>query len=384
MHASTRLPRLLLTAALLLAAGGPAAALEQVVTKKDGHESTLEGRVVATAQDGGLLLLGRDGVLWPVQPQELVKKNVDERPFLPFTAEEMSQRMLAELPKGFEVYRTAHYLICYSTTREYAQWCGSLFERLYKAFSNYWTHRGFDLKEPLFPLVAIVFSDRESYIRFAQAELGEAAQSIIGYYSLQTNRMTLYDLTGVEASGRPRKSRGASAQIKQFLARPGAEQIVATVVHEATHQIAYNCGLHARLSDCPLWFSEGIAIYFETPDLSNAKGWRKIGDVNGPRLERFRNYLRQRAPGSLETLISDDKRFRDTSRALDAYAETWSLTYFLINQRPKQYLQYLEMLSRKKPLMWDTPETRLAEFQKIFGNLKKLDTDFLRYMARMQ
>jgi hypothetical protein len=377
-------PRLncLLVTALLLSAGGHAVALDQVVTKKDGHESTLEGRVVVTAQDGGLLLLARDGVLWAVQPQELVKTSKDERPFQALAADEMARRMLAELPKGFDVHHTAHYLICYNTTREYAQWCGSLFERLYRAFANYWTHRGFELKEPQFPLVAIVFADRASYIRFAQAELGEAAEAIIGYYSLQTNRMTMYDLMGVESPGRAR--RGASAQIKQFLTKPGAEQIVATVVHEATHQIAYNCGLQARFSDCPLWFSEGIALYFETPDLKNAKGWGKIGERNWPRLERFRSYVEKRPAESLATLLSDDKRFRDTSRSLDAYAEAWSLTYFLINQRPKQYIEYLQRLSQKKPMVWDTPEVRLAEFQKAFGDLKKLDAEFLRYMARAQ
>jgi len=52
------------------------------------------------------------------------------------------------------------------------------------------------------------------------------------------------------------------AQIKQILAQPDALQTVSTIVHEATHQIAFNCGLHTRLSDCPVWFSEGIAMYF--------------------------------------------------------------------------------------------------------------------------
>ena len=175
-----------------------------------------------------------------------------------------------------------------------------------------------------------------------------------------------------------------AAQINQILAQPAALQTVATIVHEATHQIAFNCGLHARLSDCPLWFSEGIAMYFETPDLRSAKGWSGIGAVNSPRLERFLEYLERRPANSLETLLRDDTRFRDPKQALDAYAEAWALTYFLMYQHPKEYIAYLAMLSKKKPLLEDGPEKRLDEFRRVFGELKPLDVEFLVYMSRLR
>ena len=97
-----------------------------------------------------------------------------------------------------------------------------------------------------------------------------------------------------------------------MLAQPQAEPLVATIIHEATHQIAFNCGLQTRFADIPLWVSEGIAVYFETPDLTNSKGWKEIGAVNRPRLDRFREYLTRRPADSLSTLISDDTRLRDS------------------------------------------------------------------------
>jgi len=161
--------------------------------------------------------------------------------------------------------------------------------------------------------------------------------------------------------------------------------MVATIVHEATHQIAYNCGLHARFSDCPLWFSEGIAIYFETPDVSSAKGWSTVGAVNLPRLAQFRDYARRRPSDSLVSLLRDGTRFRDTSKGLDAYAEAWALTYFLLKQRPKQYVEYLRTLSAKEPAKSDDPEIRLHEFKRAFGpDLKRLDSDFLRFILRLR
>ena len=300
--------------------------MDQVTLRGEGKKLEVTGRVLVEAQDGGLLLLGRDGVLWQIPPEEQVRHTSDAAPFKPLTRDEMTKRVLAQLPQGFEVHATKHYLIFYDTSSAYAKWCGSLFEELYQAFTNYWTRNGFELTEPEFPLVAVVFADKQSYLKFSQPELGGAGESIIGYFSLTSNRMTMYDLTGLESQGRGHGRVGMSAQVKQILAQPEALRTVSTIVHEATHQIAFNCGLHTRLSDCPMWFSEGIAVYFETPDLRNAKGWGGIGTtVNRPRLEQFQLYLPTRPANSLETLIRDDKRLTDPNRALDAYAEAWAL-----------------------------------------------------------
>jgi hypothetical protein len=342
------------------------------------------GQIKVTAKDGGVLLLAADGTLWAVEPKDLVSRTSDDEPFEPLAREALARQIIAELPGGFDVLSTRHYTICYNTSRDYAAWCAALFERLYKGFTNFWTRKGFKLEEPEFPLVAIVFDSRESYAKYSEGELGKAAASIVGYYSLRTNRVTMYDLTGQE-SLRAGVARGNSAQINRIVSQPEMEALVSTVIHEATHQIAFNCGLQTRYADIPLWVSEGIAVYFETPDLNTDKGWRTIGAVNGSRLERFREYLNARPQGSLKSLIADDKRFRDTRNALDAYAEAWALNYYLIRQHPKQYVAYLKMLSEKKQLLWDDPEERTKEFQAAFGdNLGQLDADFVRQIQKLR
>jgi len=362
----------------------PAFSVDSVTFKRDGKTTSVEGRLLVKAQDDGLLVLARDGTIWAIPPEEQVEHTSDDRAFEPFSRDEMAKRLSAELPQGFRVLQTNHYLIFFDTSPAYAQWCGSLFERLYMAFTNFWTRKGFELAQPEFPLVAVVFADKQSYQKFSKPELGEAGESIIGYFGLTSNRMTMYDLTGVEAQGRGAARNRTAAQINQILAQPDALRTVATIVHEATHQIAFNCGLHTRLSDCPRWFSEGIAEYFETPDLHSAKGWSGAGSVNQPRLEQFVQYLNSRPADSLETLIRDDRRFLDTKRSLDAYSEAWALTYFLIRQHPKEYIAYLGMLSKKKPLLQDAPDKRLDQFHQAFGELRDLDAEFLRYMSRVR
>jgi hypothetical protein len=76
---------------------------------------------------------------------------------------------------------------------------------------------------------------------------------------------------------------------------------------------------------------------------------------------------------------------RSSDEGDDAYAEAWALTYFLLKQHPKQYVAYLQGLSRKKPMIWDKPQDRLAEFRQAFGDdLEKLDAEFIRFMGRLR
>jgi hypothetical protein len=378
-----RAARHLLFAALACCAV-PALALEHVGYRREGQDSQVTGKLIVKAEDGGLLILARDGQLWAIEPQELLDHKSDAQAFEPLTPKELGEQTLTGLPGGFEVYTTTHFVICHNTTRAYAQWCGALFERLHAGFTNFWTRRGLKLHEPEFPLVCIVFADASAYHRFAAAELGDSAKHIVAYYSLQSNRVTMYDLTGDQAIRRFGDRRGSTNQINQMLGRPEAERMVATVIHEATHQIANNTGLSQRFADVPLWVSEGVAVYFEAPDLSNSKGWKTIGEVNRPRLAAFRESLPRRSNNSLVTLVADDKRLRDPRQGPQAYAESWALTYFLIRQKPKEYLAYMERMAAKRPLVPDSPDDRLAEFKAAFGDLDRLEADFLRHMQRVK
>jgi hypothetical protein len=297
----------------------------------------------------------------------------------------MAKKTLAALPKGFNAYHTEHYTIFYNGSQSYAQWCGALFERLFMAFRNAWSHQGFEMAKPEVRLVAVVFADKASYVKYSEKLLGDAADSIFGYYEPETtNRITMYDLTDTGVAGpAPSRRVGPATRIAQFLASPNAPGAVSTIVHEATHQIAFNSGLHQRLSDCPKWFSEGIAMYCETPDVRGNKGWAGIGVVNRTRLDQFQQFLQQRRPvKSLKSLIENDERLIETKGILDAYAESWALTYFLIHKHPKEYIAYLKDLSRKQPLVLDGKEKRLAQFEKHFGKIDTLEAEFVKYMEK--
>jgi hypothetical protein len=274
-------------------------------------------------------------------------------------------------------------LICYNTSREYAQWTGSLLERLYKAFTNYWEHQKIELHEPEFPLVCLAFAERSSYVTAFRDEMNGNGDpgGIIGFYSIRSNRVNMYDLTGLESLHAERH--GSSGEINDILSQPAAEPSVATIVHEATHQIAFNCGLQQRFADIPLWLCEGMAMYFETPDLSSHNGWHGIGKVNYPRLETFRKNLGDWQPGTLENLITVNDRLRNPQTAGAAYADAWALNYFLIKYHAKEYTQYIKLMAEKEPLGEDDAATRLKEFKECFGDLAPVERDFEQRMSRV-
>lgn len=376
---------LVIHAATAFCSPASAESLDTVRFRREGTAQAVSGRILVRAQDGGLLLESRDGILWALAPAEIVSAETSGSEFAPLDQERFTNSLLKDLPTGFQSYETAHYAICYDTSRDYAAWCGGMFERLYRAFINFWSRRGFELHDPPYPLPVIIFSDPQKYAAFAEGELGDAANSIAAYYSLRTNRVIMYDLTGVEAVRSQGRARRGRLSINMLLSQPAAEPLVATVVHEATHQIAFNSGLHTRYTDVPLWLSEGLAIYFETPDLSTNRGWTGIGRVNRRRLATLRRNPSGRGPDHLERLVASDHLFRDTRTGPEAYAQAWALTHYLLRAREDDYVAYLKALSKKPRLVWDDEATRLAEFRKHFGNnFATLNAQLHEYIARLR
>jgi hypothetical protein len=303
----------------------------------------------------------------------------------PLTKQEIVPLLRAEFGGRFEVYHTAHYVICYNSDAAFARSCGSLFEKLHRAFTNYFKRRSVPVQPNEFPMVAVVFGSEHEFLQYARRELGdEMARNVIGYYSFLTNRMVLYDMQpggaraglGNIGSGRPGLGpRGIDAY---------TEANVATVIHEATHQLAYNSGFHRRFSDNPLWLAEGMAMFFESPNRQAAE-WKGVGEINRPRWNLFhQEYLSMGRSPDIRLLLRDDDRLRDRRTALLGYAESWALTYFLMKTRPARYHDYLKILAEKPALVQDPPEQRLADFQSAFGtDLEKLEEDLMRYMRSL-
>ncbi|MFM7245817.1 MAG: DUF1570 domain-containing protein [Planctomycetaceae bacterium] len=379
---------------LLVAAGGAVARPAMAVApeppptmprarldlRTGGTTSTVDAAIVVEAADGGMLL-ELDDQRYQLVPAGTVEARRPAPPREPAESPRAcGQRVLAELPPGFALLTTRHYVVCFDTSRDYAQWCAALFERLHAAFGNFWSQAGLEIADPSRPLVVVIFADRAAYERHAAGDLGAAADRVVGYYNLMSNRVTTFDLTGTDglAAGASRPG-GAAAEI---MASPAAAGLVSTLVHEATHQMAFNCGMHRRLAPVPLWVSEGIATYFETPDLAADRGWRGIGTPNRSRLDQFLAGYRE---GDIAAIVAADDRFRDADRPLDAYAAAWALTRHLTESRKGAFVGYLRGQAAKRPLAEDSAADRTREFEAAFGgSVAELEKDVVASAARLQ
>jgi hypothetical protein len=350
---------------------------------EDGNETSVEGRVLVRASDG-VLLEDAARRLWTIPSIRLETETKTERAFEFFDSAQLGTRLIEEcraagIDAEFHVHTTENYVIAASTPEACSEWTGQLLERMQIAFRSYWKNRSFELSAIAAPLPVLILSDQTQFAKMAEFDRTPASANGQGYYLVTANRIVLFDLTASDADSPATTISEVQRRVQRIPAS------VATVVHEATHQIAFNRGMHQRYADNPVWLTEGMAMYFEAPDLKSRRGWSGIGKVNTTRLFRFREFLKdRREKNSIETLVQDNSRFGDPDSAIDAYSEAWALTYFLIRTRIRDYTQYLTAISQKRPLRWGNPEDRLAAFESAFGpDLTQLNREFLKFTARL-
>ncbi len=311
-----------------------------------------------------LALLARDGRLLQVKPGDVKNFRKTANTFSPLTAAEMRDLLQRELGSRFEVSGTGHYLIACPLGQK-DRWT-ERFEELYRSMSQYMTVRGFAMRTPQFPLVAIVWRTQPEMLQYASREGVNIGQGVLGYYSLGSNRVTLFDQGGGHADG-------AEWQ-RNF----------ATVVHEACHQTAYNTGIHNRFAPPPKWVAEGLGTLFEAPGVWNSSLYTKQSDrINAGRMSDFQQLAAKGLPaGTLAELVSSDRLFAQDANA--AYAMSWALTFYLVETQQAEYAKYLAKTAALPQFEIYSSARRMSDFTASFGELKMLEARWLRYMQGLK
>lgn len=298
----------------------------------------------------------------------------------------MKLRLQDEFGPFFEVISTRHYLVC--APRGKAKDYAGVFEDLYQSFSHYFSLRGYQIKTPEFLMVTIIFPDRDQFYKYCKKDGVRASQGLLGYYHPRTNRTALFDQRTASKSASVKGLDDANELVYSRISNSGknlTEALRDTMIHEATHQLAFNTGLHSRIGDNPRWVVEGLATAFESDELRNHTGGRNkpTTRINRDRLLWFSNFAqKRREKNSLRQFIREDHLFR--TAMFDAYAEAWALTFYLVETRPAQYTRYLKMISQRDPLNGYSAEAREQDFKKAFKtNLQTLEADYLKFMDQL-
>ncbi len=321
-------------------------------------DTRVEGYVVAPMPDGGVLLEHRSGRLQMINGPTIQERSETEFEFQRMSDEEMGTYLTSLTGPEFHISQTDHYIICANTSEAYAEYVGRLLDRVYTEYGKFMT----DLKAPFKPasekLPIIILSSVGEFQEFAKRQHPETTfEDTPGYYSIRENQVLLQDLTRDRSLKAPAIRKKLSEQPLQL----------ATIVHEAVHQLAFNTGLQVRMADNPVWFSEGLATYFEQVAVKSPALWSKPGLVNARHHAEFVRTATGSLSIPLETLLASEDAFMDSTTVATAYAESWALVYFLHKDHKENLGVYMNSLSRLQPIQRVSPEMRMTIFSQAFG-----------------
>ncbi len=294
-----------------------------------------------------VMLLGRDGRLWEFAPDQAKNYYRLAGTFRGYSSSEMRAQLLREFGRQFEASGTGHYLVVHPAGQG-DQWAGR-FEQLYRSFLQYFTARGIRPEPPEFPLVAVVFPSQRAYQQYLKKNGQPSLRTTLGFYSAQTNRVLMYDVT----AGRP------DSQAWYINAE--------TLIHEATHQTAFNTGVHSRLTPTPCWVVEGLATMFEAQGVWDRQHQARLADrVSDYWLKQFQNHHARQPKNWLRQLVASDDGFSSCPDA--TYSKSWAVTFYFMERQPSLYGRYLKLTAGRPAAVPYESEQRLADFESVFGD----------------
>ena len=353
------------------------------------------GKIVSM-DDKTCYLQNRFGEIEPLPLATLKKFRVVSDYFRPAPASEIREQLLREF-SNYEVAGTTHYLTCAPPGKASA-YC-NLFEEVFKQVQRFYRVHGFAVDQPDTTLIALVFGTEAEFREYCRKDNVAWSPGLQGYYSLTTNRVALFDQTAPAFADANRNLKmvlpgtgssvhhsdpHASGNATRSIFTPSGET-ANTIIHETTHQVGYNIGVHSRLGGSPTWILEGLATVLE------ANGVRETGSrgngksrINQARLDWFRQqYATRRNLGDVAKMVASDDFF--TRNTLDAYSNAWALTYFMTDSpaRTQQFVNYIRLVESRPANSVYSTEDRLADFAKVFGDISRLETEFLRTIDRL-
>ena len=376
----------------------------RLIEVKDEFQ-TYAGKIIAKDSER-CFLMDKFGVLTTHHISRLTSFRIVGDSFHRVSPSEFRKQLLTEFQSGYDIHLSTHYVVVGKKGRAKAY--ATLLEEIYRQVDSFYSIRGFKTADPEFTMVAIVFNTVDEFKEYCGRDQMLWSEDLRGYYSLKSNRVVLYDSptklnVGTELSmdgktSAALRSKNAITADELALESPTTDQATLatmlnsvvgetadTIVHETTHQVGYNIGIHSRIGETPTWVIEGLATVLEAPGI-RVRGSSDAADkINTDRLNWFNTeYESRRQPGDLARMVAGDEIFRN--QALDAYSSAWAFTYFMTENpaRARSYVRYLRVLGERDPLQHYTAEERLKDFQSAFGDVSKIEMDFLRSIDRLE
>ncbi|WP_165251570.1 DUF1570 domain-containing protein [Paludisphaera soli] len=256
--------------------------------------------------------------------------------------------------------RSNHYLALGDASESFMRSTLTDCELLSIAYFRHFEERGFEVRRPERPLLVVAFRDERSFGRYHGIPPTGGAQPV-GIYDKVANTLSVFDWRNV-----PMASRASNKNVQ-------------TVSHEGTHQLTFNSGLLDRQADVSLAIVEGLGTYGEP---RKVLGESDLGRLNVQRVDDLAKLRRTVAWIPARDLLMDDAILRQGlfGRVLLAYAESWALVHYLLNDKERRpgFRDYLKLARTRT-----TPEHRRADLERHLGDLDDLDRELQAYAVRL-
>ena len=316
---------------------------------------TIDGRVHTgwpLVSDGNqFVLLRRDGSIKKLEVAKAKNYQTIANDFQPYSFDKCVERLSQIYGSQYSVTKTSHFVIVHPRGKQ-SQWA-QMFEGVYTQFYYYFTAMGFKVQQPEFPMIAIVFNTREEYDQYTVRRGMAPRKNVVGFYMPANNRMVTYN--------------------QQF-----SGQSYSTIVHEITHQVAFNTGVQSRYAQPPIWVCEGLAVMFEAPGVRDRQRYPKLEQrLHAAHFQNFKVIAENGVlKKTLRSIAIGDDAFNSDPK--NAYTTSWALMYYLSNTKPTEMSTYLRTLAQRKNFSGYPAKKRWADFVAHFGS----DIDLIE--ARMK
>lgn len=323
---------------------------------------------------------GRPGSLLAAQPNTARAGHLQ-------TDSNMYKRTRELLPQRFMDYETKRFIVLSDAAPGWSRKQAALLDRTYHQFKRFARRLGVKPKPLRHKLVCVLFQEHADYRNFARTRDGVTADWISGYYSPKNDRIVFYNIETnpdfaeaiqvSESAERIAKVEGHTPAARGRLREEYQKAAIATVVHEAVHQLSFHTRIQSPQIQNPLWLSEGLATAFETDRPNRSFGPDHVYDL---REEQFTELLDAGKLIPLRELVTYSNMPDNEDDTIAAvYHQSYSLVTWMCRFRKSQMRDFLAALRSERP---GRPSARrqLQIFEKAFGKVGAVEKAWLRHV----
>lgn len=327
--------------------------------------------------------------------------------------ETLLQQTIDALGQGYRRTETDHFVILSNADAPWTRQRSAVLERAHHQFSRVMNQLGLEVVPPTHKMLCVLIAEHADYQRFASVHDRVEAPWVAGYYASLSNRIVMYDdATGPtyahlarqlgELDGQAEQAAMVAMDARQAgerdYARAAAEHARymdslaaserkriegvlreisdAKAVHEAVHQVAFNCNLQSRAHQYPFWLTEGLATCFEPADPRKSFGPDVASATREAEWARVLAAGKARPLRELVSLVGLDHA-HDNDEAAVVYAQAYALFRHLFRYQREALAAYFRDI-QGEPAGRISPKRQIELFEARFGNIEALERQWIK------